>query len=36
LIYECLVDCHRFLFSSSDGRLHSRFYTLRSLAIAAL
>src|SRR5580693_2147917 len=29
LIYECLVDCHRFPFSSSDGRLHSRFYTLR-------
>src|SRR6266436_1849499 len=28
LIYECLVDGHRFPFSSSDGRLHSRFYTL--------
>jgi len=27
LIDECLVDGHRFLFSSSDGRLHSPFYT---------
>src|SRR6266851_1517569 len=29
LVYQCLVDCHRFPFSSSDGRLHSSFYTLR-------
>src|SRR6266852_2894310 len=28
LINECLVDGHRFPFSSSDGRLHSPFYTL--------
>ena len=28
LINEFRVDCHRFPFSSSDGRLHSHFYTL--------
>jgi hypothetical protein len=28
LVYQCLVDWHRFSFSSSDGRLHSSFYTL--------
>src|SRR6266849_6298450 len=28
LVYQCLVDRHRFPFSSSDGRLHSSFYTL--------
>src|SRR5882762_10421014 len=30
LVYQCLVDRHRFPFSSSDGRLHSSFYTLGS------
>jgi hypothetical protein len=29
LINECLVDGRRFPFSSSDGRLHSPFYTLQ-------
>src|SRR6267378_3002493 len=28
LVYQGLVDGHRFPFSSSDGRLHSPFYTL--------
>src|SRR5713226_7733110 len=34
LINECLVDGHRFPFSSSDGRLHSPFYTLHTFSDA--
>ena len=35
LVYQCLVDRHRFPFSSSDGRLHSSFYTLKSSCAAS-